>query len=230
MQLWSASLEAHKMNHSVKQAHLLACHECDLLINLEIDIATEQDLVCPRCKNKITAHHKNPLDHTIALSITALLLLIAAASFPFMSFEVKGQSSTINLIDSAQALYQHGYPILALLILCFIVAFPTFYLLALLIVTVPVKLGLHRSPPVALGRLLNKLLPWAMTEVFLTGVLVALIKIIALANIVMGISFWAYIMFTVAFIHISNIVDSHRLWGWIEFSVVPIRNQGHDHG
>ena len=65
-----------------------------------------------------------------------------------------------------------------------------------------------------------------MTEVFLIGVLVALIKIIAMANIVMGISFWAYILFTVLFVYISNIVDPHRLWGWID---PPATNAGSGH-
>jgi paraquat-inducible protein A len=63
------------------------------------------------------------------------------------------------------------------------------------------------------------LLPWAMSEVFLMGVLVALIKIAAMAKIVLGMAFWAYIFFAVMFLRLVSIADTHRLWGWVEGEV-----------
>ncbi len=50
----------------------------------------------------------------------------------------------------------------------------------------------------------------------MVGVLVALIKIVAIASVVLGISFWAYIIFTLLFVYIASVVDNKRLWTWVE--------------
>lgn len=70
--------------------------------------------------------------------------------------------------------------------------------------------------PVLLGRLMSYFLPWVMAEVFIVGVLVALIKIIEMADIVLGFSFWAYILFVIFFTLTANIANRHQLWEWIE--------------
>ena len=196
--------------------HLMACHECDLLIDLHEQLADDRVVCCPRCHHQISSGQNNALDKVLALSITATLVLIFANSFPFLAFEAKGQSRSINLFQTVLELFEQGYPTLSVLIFCFIILLPLAYLLFLLILTLPIKLRIKRSPPIILGRAIDALLPWAMAEVFLIGVLVALIKVVSMANIVLGISFWAYILFTILFLAISTIVDSHRLWHWVE--------------
>jgi len=198
--------------------HLIACHECDLLIELHSDFDEQQLLSCPRCQHKLISGHKNPLDYVVALSLSAIVTLMFAISFPFLAFQAKGQSRSIDLIDASQELFLQGFPVLAFLVLCFIVLLPLIYLISLLVVTVPVRFRLSRKPPILVGRLVNLLLPWAMAEVLLLGVLVALIKIVAMADIIIGVSFWAYILFAITFLTIANIVDHHRLWEWVEYS------------
>lgn len=195
--------------------HLMACHECDLLIDLHEQLADDRVVCCPRCHHQISSGQKNALDKVLALSLTATIVLIFANSFPFLAFEAKGQSRSINLIQTVLELFVQGYPVLSILMFCFIILLPLAYLLLLLFLTLPIKLGIQRSPPIMLGRVIDALLPWAMAEVFLIGVLVALIKVVAIAHIILGISFWAYILFTILFLLISNIVDSHRLWHWV---------------
>ena len=195
---------------------VFACHECDLLIERDLVCANNQSIYCPRCKSRLSSGHRNPLDTVIALSLTGIIVLLMANSFPFLAFEASGQSRSINLFSAALELANHNFPGLALLVLGFIIILPMLYLLGLLYLTLPVKLGWQREPPILVGRLLDHLLPWAMAEVFLIGVLVALIKVVEMATIILGLSFWAYILFSVIFIYVSNIVDHHRLWVWVE--------------
>lgn len=198
----------------------MACHECDILIDMDIDVEIDPKQVvhCPRCHHSIFSGHKNPLDHVIALGITASIILVIANSFAFLTFEAQGQSRSISLLDSVYVLAQQGFPTLAALIFCFIILLPMIYLLSLLALTLPIKLGMQRSRPILLGRCISLLLPWSMAEVFLIGVLVALIKIVEMADIIMGTSFWAYVIFTVMFIYISNIANAHRIWQWVDYS------------
>jgi len=204
------------MTNEGTHAEIISCAECDLLLDLSGEVAPSHTLYCPRCKHKLLESRPQALDHTIALCSTALIVLCIANSFPFLTLEAQGQSSTISLIDSAYALFAQGYPVLSVLIVCFIVVLPMIYLCLLLMITVPIKLGINRRPPIVLGLLVQRLLPWSMAEVFLIGVLVALIKIVALAGIVIGLSFWAYILFTVLFLQIACTVDSHQLWSWVD--------------
>jgi paraquat-inducible protein A len=214
-----------QMINQPSNTRTIACHECDLLVELNSQIESDQSAHCSRCHQVIFAGHRNPLDYVVALSFTALALLVFANSFPFLAFEVKGQSRSINLIHSAQELYEQGFPVIAGLVFSFIILLPLVYLISMLILTVPIKLGIKRSPPIMLGKFMSVMLPWVMTEVFLVGVLVALIKIVAMANIILGVAFWAYIGFTMLFIYISNVVNPHRLWRWVDPSSSTVQSK-----
>ena len=55
-----------------------------------------------------------------------------------------------------------------------------------------------------------------MAEVFVIGTLVSLIKIGAMATVVIGISFWAYVGFVICFTASLANLDRHALWRRIE--------------
>jgi paraquat-inducible protein A len=75
-----------------------------------------------------------------------------------------------------------------------------------------------RSAPwlVPAGRLLFLLDPWSMVEVFVIGVLVSLVKISAMASVVLGLSFWAYVGFAICFIASLSSLDRLEMWREIE--------------
>ena len=55
-----------------------------------------------------------------------------------------------------------------------------------------------------------------MVEVFIIAVIVALVKIAAMATVVIGISFWAYAAFTVCFTLAVSNLDRYQCWERIE--------------
>ena len=55
-----------------------------------------------------------------------------------------------------------------------------------------------------------------MVEVFIIGVIVSLVKIMKLATVILGISFWAYIVFTLCLVAALSGLDRWRVWGEIE--------------
>lgn len=84
-----------------------------------------------------------------------------------------------------------------------------------------------------LCRLLFRVEPWLMVDVFLIGVLVSLIKIASLADIGMGTSFWAFCVYTVLVVKCISMVDKSWLWGHfipaIELSNVKEGDTHHNH-
>ena len=127
-----------------------------------------------------------------------------------------GLESTMTLPRSALDLYREGYATIAVLVLGPIVGVPALVLATLLAVLLPLRA--RRAAPwlVPGGRLLFWLSPWSMVEVFVIGVLVSLVKNGAMATVVLGISFWAYVAFALCFTATMSNLDRFQLWREIE--------------
>jgi len=142
--------------------------------------------------------------------------MFIACTFSFISFSSNGQIRTINLVQSFTQLYSQEYYFVAFLVFAFILLLPTLYLTAVCLIIFSSYKGFEFIVSPWLGKLISYILPWSMAEVFLIGVLVALIKVISMAEISLEPSFWAYVIFAPLFTHIVSLVDNHRLWRWIE--------------
>lgn len=196
--------------------HQHACLECDLLITMPEQISHRSNVVCPRCQHVIAVGHNNARHYVLALCTTALILMLIACSFAFISFAANGQQRTIGLLQTSTELYAQGYWLISVLVFVFILLLPILYLLSVSYIILSTRYDLRLFPIVWLGKVITYILPWSMAEVFLIGVLVALIKVISMADITLEASFWAYVLFAPLFTHIVFIVDNHRLWRWIE--------------
>lgn len=201
----------------VLSAERTACIECDLIINVG-DLRDGQRAACPRCDHVVTVRTSDALTRTLAFAIASIVLLVMANSFPFLSLEAKGLEKEMTLPSSALELYRDGYLTIAVLVLGPIVGIPAIMLATIMALLVPLRR--RRAAPwlVPAGRLLFTLGPWSMVEVFLIGVLVSLVKIGAMATVVLGISFWAYVAFAVCFTATLSSLDRVQMWREIEAS------------
>ncbi len=189
----------------------MACLECDLLVSVA-PLVEGQRADCPRCGHTITAPRGDWRERALSFSVAALVLLAMANAFPFLSLIAGGLESVMTLPKSAVELYQDGYWTIAVLVLGPIVGIPALILLVLLAVVVPLHGGRSRPWLVPGARLLALLNPWAMVEVFVIGVLVSLVKIGAMAKVVLGLSFFAYVGFALCFIAAIASLDRAQLW------------------
>ncbi|WP_419811187.1 paraquat-inducible protein A [Bacterioplanoides sp.] len=194
-----------------------ACHECDLLI--ELPQHARYQLSCPRCHSIIANFDPRNAERLLAITITALLLLIMANAFPFLAFEVSGQYQQITLLQSVTTLWHYHYPGLSILILVFILLAPAAYLLCIFYLLTP--LFFNRQPRFGIPVFANlfRLSDWSMVEVFLIGVLVSLIKLAGMADVIPGISLWAYIGFSIAVTYVLSKTDRLQLWHWLHHGI-----------
>jgi paraquat-inducible protein A len=196
--------------------HQHACLECDLLIAMPELISHRTNVRCPRCNHSIAIGHNNARQYVLAMTVTGLMLMFVACTFSFISFSSNGQVRTINLLQTFTELYDQEYYFVAVLVFAFIILLPTLYLVSIILIILSSYNHTEILPTTWLGKTMSYILPWSMAEVFLIGVLVALIKMIAMADISLESSFWAYVIFAPLFTHIVSVVDNHRLWRWIE--------------
>jgi paraquat-inducible protein A len=192
-----------------------ACIECDLLVRIG-EIRGGQRASCPRCGHLLAAPAANGLTRSLAFALAAILLLVAANAFPFLSLKAKGLEQVMTLPRTAIDLYRDGHAALAVLVLGPIVAIPALMLGTMVALLVPIRRGRPAPWLVPAGRLLFLLDPWSMVEVFVIGVLVSLVKISAMASVVLGLSFWAYVGFAICFIASLSSLDRLEMWREIE--------------
>ncbi len=201
--------EANK--ESVEHANIpkiLTCHECALEVNVP-QLEEGQKAQCPRCGFIITAIHRNAIERILAFAVTALVFLLASLPFDFLSFQSNGLENTFSILSSFNILIESHYTVLAILQLLTIFVIPAVLLVLLIVLLVPLRKGLYPKRGTWLLKTIFRLMPWCMVEIFLVGALVSLVKIIGIADVHLGPSFYAFIFFSVsmtsALLHIDKV-------------------------
>ena len=193
----------------------IACHSCDLLLNVAA-LKDGETASCPRCGGFLTRVRADAYSRISAYATAALILLVLANSYSFLAFSASGLENDMTLLQTPGALWQNGMPELALLLGAFIIVIPALILLMLLAVSVPLASGHYHRWLVPLARGVFLAQNWAMVEVFIIGVIVALVKISAMATVKLGISFWAYAAFSICFTMAVAVLDRYQCWERIE--------------
>ena len=206
-----------------QRRRLRACHECDWVCALP-PLSPGEKAACPRCECTLVRRHHYPAQRSMALAIAALVALLAAISFPFISFSVSGVSNRIKLPQTATSLIDFHQPIVAVVVIMTIIVLPACYLLA--VMWLQTGLMRHRPLPFSrdIARALAHLTPWMMADVFIIGALVSLIKIAGLAQISLGLSFWAFCVFASLLLLTSQSLDAD--WMWFSLDGEPLAPEG----
>lgn len=189
----------------------IICHECSTEVNVPT-LQHRQKALCPRCGFVLTKYTRNSTHKLLAFGISAMIFLIMSLPFKFLGFSASGQEQSIGIISGLHVLVEQDYAFLAAIQLLSIVVLPGAVLLGLIAVVIPIHLDIEVKYAKRVLDVVYALIPWSMAEIFLIGVLVSLIKISSLADITMGLSFYAYIGFVVCMSATILFTDKHRLY------------------
>jgi paraquat-inducible protein A len=187
------------------------CRECDWLMRIPPRAAGEA-AHCPRCHHHIACAPQRDMQRPLAWATATLIMLALVFGFDFLSFSTRGIGHTMSFVDAASALAGYDYPSLAALVLITTAGLPALYLLALVYLCSAAGKASRRGFAIALARRLRPLEPWMMTDVFIVGVLVSLIKIVTLAEIHIGPSFVAFCLYAALLLRTLTLVDWTTLW------------------
>lgn len=196
----------HSSKHSVE-----TCHECGLNVAVP-SLAESQKALCPRCNFVLSTCHVNASERILAFAITALAFLAGSLFFDFLTFKANGIERKIDMAASVSILFDNGYPLLAIIEVITIFAIPAVLLFGLVYLVFFLRKGVYPKYGHQIMHLLFILIPWSMVEIFLIGVLVSLIKVVSLADIDLGLSFYAYILFSMAMIATLLHMDRRHLF------------------
>lgn len=194
---------------------VIACHACDLLVDVR-ELKVGQRASCPRCGHFLTRVRPDAHSKVLSYSVAALIALVIANAFPFLSFASSGLESVMTLPQTPGMLWDYGLPAVSILVAAFIIFIPAAVLVLLLLLCLPLHGGRWRPWLKPVGRWIFTLQSWAMVEVFIIGVIVSLVKIAKMATVVLGISFWGYVAFSILFTMAIAALDRYQVWAEIE--------------
>jgi len=196
-------------------ARLIACHECDLL-QRETALASGGTARCRRCGATLYRNPPASVDRSLALTLAAMVLFVVANTFPIVGLSVNGTLVETTLFGAVHVLYDDGVWPLAGLVFATTLLMPLLDMAAVAYVLLPLKTGhIPRRPDIVL-RVLRHVTPWGMIEVLILGMLVALVKLAAIAIVVPGIAMWAFGGVMLLLAAAASTFDPHDIWSRID--------------
>jgi paraquat-inducible protein A len=192
---------------------LMGCPQCDLLLRDTHEAGDRPcTVVCPRCGARLHRNDRVSLEIMLALACAALVLLVVANVFPVLGLDVNGQRSDTTLLDAIQALWQAQMQPVAALVLLTTLVTPLLELATILWLVLPLWLGRRPLAFVGVIRILKSVRPWAMTEVFMLGMLVAMVKLARFADLLPGVGIWSFGGLMLLLTALTVLTEPRDLW------------------
>ncbi|MTD26581.1 membrane integrity-associated transporter subunit PqiA [Erwinia sorbitola] len=187
----------------------MLCPQCDLMTQLP-EIRPGSKASCPRCHTTLQSNWVEPQKRPTAYALAALFMLLLANLFPFINMRVAGLSSEISLTKIPQVMISDDYSSLATLFLLFVQAVPALSMLMILLLVN--NIPLPQRLKIVMARVLFQLKTWGMAEIFLAGVLVSFVKLMAYGEIGLGTSFVPWCLFCLLHLRAFQCIDRRSLW------------------
>ncbi|MDN3651512.1 paraquat-inducible protein A [Thalassotalea ponticola] len=193
-----------------------ACIACDALVDIQ-SLKPGQVAKCPRCQHVILTRKYNPINSTIALCLSGLILYLPAVFYPLMSLQVLSVESSASLYSGIHALWQSELYIVACLVFIFCALTPLVKLIAALLVSVGVKYQqTHHNWYRRLLVYYIRADSWEMLEVFLIGILVSIFKLRDMATLHYDLGLLCFCLLMLCVVSLKVTMDKQLIWDHVD--------------
>jgi paraquat-inducible protein A len=173
-------------------------------------------LIACECCDLLRRRPRNGMERTLALALASSVLFIVANSFPFLAFDMKGLSTQTTLLTGVIDLWQAGKQEIAALVFLTIELAPALQIGLILWVLGPLRFGQRPWQLPHAFRMLRHAQTWSMLEVFLIGILVAIVKLLGMATVVPGLALWSFILLIGVLTAAISSFDPEEVWEQLE--------------
>ena len=193
----------------VPAAEIVICSYCDT-VHRRAEVPGRRTMRCVTCDSPLYRGNGD-LSAMLAVTVTAVIAFIVANALPLLTLTSGSSQTRATLWRAIMASYDTDLPFVAIALTLTLIVAPAVELCLLLWVLVP--LCLRTRPFAFLGTmgLLRTLRPWRMMEVFFLGVIVAVVKLSALATALPGWGMFGVAVMTFALAALSSF-DQGALW------------------
>jgi len=192
---------------------IVSCNICGVAQIME-ELRPGAVAQCCRCGSTLAKARVNSLSRTAAFSLAALIFYVPANIYPILRMEYYGAYTENTVWDGCVRLFQDGQWLVAIIVFLASILIPLFKLLGLffLVTTTNLKSTRRQQERTWVFQIIEVIGPWAMLDVFLLSVLVALVRLRQLATVMPGpglLAFTAVVMLTIL---ASASFDPRLIW------------------
>ena len=194
---------------SATDVNILNCHTCGL-----VNVEESGYQYCVRCSSPLHHRKHNSIEATWALLSAATLLLIPANVYPVMTVIRFGQGEPNTILSGVSHLIESGMWGLAMIVFIASIVVPVMKLIVLsfLLITVQNKSVWRPRDRTMLYRVTEVVGAWSMVDIFLVGLLSALVSLDALSTIRPGIGAVFFAGVVVITMFAAQTFDPRLIW------------------
>jgi paraquat-inducible protein A len=195
------------------RSDVLCCNTCGLVQRVDA-LPPGRCAECRRCGATVREGPHGSLRLTAALAIAALILYIPANIYPILSMQFYGAYSESTVWDGVVSLAEHNQWFVAIIVFLASIVIPVLKLAGLLylVISARFRLGRRLRGRTRIYKFIDVIGPWAMLDVFLLAVLVALVKLGSIATILPGPGLIAFASVVVLTMLASASFDPRMIW------------------
>jgi len=185
---------------------LVGCETCGLVLSPP----TAGSFECSRCGSRVRRYRPGASTQAVAFALSALVLYLPANMYPMLTMRTLGRETENTVWGGVHSLYQDGMWFVASIVLLARIVVPAVKLLGLFFLASAGRRWPRQS--IRLYKLIRWLGPWAMLDVFLLAVAVALVKFGRFGTIIPGPGITAFAAVVVLTLLASTSFDPRSLW------------------
>jgi len=169
---------------------ILICRDCDTVYRA-IPLRRGDVALCRRCDAVLARYFGSSVDSGLALVCAAATLFAIASLTPILSIDIAGIETQANVWFAVRSLQQGWISVAAVGLAFTTFLIPAVQIALLFWVLMFARIGCRPPGFASIMKLLHRSRPWSMTEVFLLGALVAIVKLANWVPITAGPGIWA---------------------------------------
>jgi paraquat-inducible protein A len=202
---------------TARQLGLVSCHDCRLLV----EAPQHAHARCPRCGARLHLRKPNSLARTWALVCAAIIFIIPANLLPMTITTTLGAKQADTILSGVVYFMQSGSWEIAMVIFIasVFVPFAKLSILIALLLSVQFRSAWRPKDRTTLYRLTELVGRWSMVDIYVVTILVALVKLGAVAAIEAGPAAVYFAAVVVVTMFAAESFDPRLIWDAIEEDV-----------
>ena len=195
------------------RSEVLCCRTCGLVQAVEA-LPPGRSAECVRCGSTVAEGPHGSLHLTGAFALAALILYIPANIYPILAMHMYGAYNENTVWEGVLGLANHNQWFVALIVFLASMVIPVFKLggLLFLVLSSGTKRGRRLRTRARIYKFIDVIGPWAMLDVFLLAVLVALVKLGDIATVLPGPGLIAFTCMVVLNMLATEFFDPKMIW------------------